>query len=141
MTTTRPEIVVEGSADGEAWRAYEFRYKPGPVTRQPRWVAPFQPRLDWQMWFAALGEYVGEPWFQSFCRRLLEGAPAVAGLLAENPFPEEPPRFVRATLYRYRFTDLPARRATGAWWVRDLVGAYSPVLSLDRVTGRIVEQR
>ena len=76
MTTTRPEIVVEGSSDGVNWRAYEFRHKPGSVTRGPSWVAPFQPRLDWQMWFAALGRYEEELWFQRFCRRLLDGSPS-----------------------------------------------------------------
>ena len=96
MTTTRPEIVVEGSSDGVSWLAYEFKYKPGDVGRGLPWVAPHQPRLDWQMWFAALSEYEREPWFERFCRRLLEGSPAVLALLAGNPFPREPPRFVRA---------------------------------------------
>jgi hypothetical protein len=129
MTTTRPEIVVEGSEDGVAWRAYEFPDKPGTLTRRPPWVAPFQPRLDWQMWFAALGSWEGERWFHSFCASLLAGSPSVAGLLADNPFSGTPPQFVRATLYRYRFTDWPTRRATGAWWTRERLRDYSPVLT------------
>ena len=79
MTTSRPEIIVEGSNDGEAWTAYEFRYKPGELNRAPRWVAPFQPRLDWQMWFAALGNFRQNLWFVGFVRRLLDGSPEVVG--------------------------------------------------------------
>ena len=135
MTTTRPEIIVEGSVDGTTWRAYEFRDKPGAVTRQLPWVAPFQPRLDWQMWFAALGRYEEEPWFWSFSRRLLEGSPAVLRLLDRDPFDGKPPRFVRATLYQYRFSDRATHRATGVWWRRERVRDYSPVLSLDTLTG------
>ena len=74
MTTERLEIVVEGSDDGQQWRAYEFPYKPGDVNRAPRWAAPYQPRLDWQMWFAALGDYRTNPWFVAFAERLLEGS-------------------------------------------------------------------
>jgi len=135
MTTTRPEIIVEGSLDGTTWRAYEFRDKPGPVTRRLPWVAPFQPRLDWQMWFAALGRYEEEPWFWSFGRRLLEGSPAVLRLLDRDPFEGKRPRFVRATLYQYRFTDWATHRATGAWWSRERLRDYSPVLSLETLSG------
>jgi hypothetical protein len=130
MTTERREIVIEGSDDGTTWRAYEFRYKPGDPGRRPGFVEPHQPRLDWQMWFAALSVYEATPWFQGFLARLLEGAPAVLGLLATNPFPDHPPRYVRALLYDYRFTTPSERRATGAWWQRSLLGSYSPVLSL-----------
>jgi hypothetical protein len=130
MTTSRLEIVVEGSDDGIAWRAYEFRYKPGDVTRRPGFVEPHQPRLDWQMWFAALGRYETTPWFAPFLARLLEGSPPVLGLLGPNPFLEHPPKYVRAVAYDYRFTTLAERRATGTWWSRSLVGAYSPVASL-----------
>jgi hypothetical protein len=124
MTTERREIVIEGSADGTTWREYEFRHKPGSVDRAPAWVAPWQPRLDWQMWFAALSYYEAEPWFQRLLVRLREGAPMVLALVDSNPFPDEPPRFVRARLYRYTFTD--RRDATGAWWRRELLGEYSP---------------
>jgi hypothetical protein len=131
MTTTRPEIVVEGSADGETWREYEFRYKPGALTRRPPWNIPHQPRLDWQMWFAALGgSWEDEAWFGAFLIRLLEGSPAVLRLLASNPFPDRPPRFVRATLYDYRFSDPATRAATGQWWVRTKTREFAPVVSL-----------
>lgn len=130
MTTVRPEIVVEGSLDGETWLAYEFRYKPGEVRRPPPFVAPHQPRLDWQMWFAALRPAFATPWFPRFLVRLLEGSPEVLSLLAKNPFPQGPPRYVRARLYDYRFTDFATRRATGAWWERELLGEYFPPIAL-----------
>jgi hypothetical protein len=130
MTTERNEIVVEGSQDGEKWVPYEFRYKPGDVNRAPAWVQPHQPRLDWQMWFAALGSYRTNPWVVNFAVRLLDGSPSVATLLANNPFPQRPPRFVRATVYRYTFTDFEARRRTGAWWKREPRGQYLPAVGL-----------
>src|SRR5712692_10008101 len=129
MTTSRPEIPVEGRDDGQSWHAYEFRWKPGDVLRCPRFVAPHQPRLDWQMWFAALGTCEENPWFVNFLARLLEGSPPVLRLLAKNPFPDHPPRYIRAVLYDYRFTDAATQRATGAWWQREEKGLYCPVLS------------
>jgi hypothetical protein len=130
MTTQRNEIIVEGSEDGEKWLAYDFRYKPGDLNRAPRWVQPHQPRLDWQMWFAALGNYRSNPWFVNFAVRLLEGSPAVTALLASNPFPGRPPRFVRAMLYEYTFTDFETHRRTGAWWNRQARGQYLPPVGL-----------
>jgi lipase maturation factor 1 len=130
MTTTRPEIVIEGSNDGVTWLAYEFKYKPGDLTRRPAWVAPHQPRLDWQMWFAALGDYQSDPWIIRFMARLLQGSPEVLRLLGRNPFPDGPPHYVRATLYQYRFSTPPEKRSTGAWWSRELKGAYVPAVSL-----------
>ncbi len=130
MTTSRPEIVVEGSQNGETWLEYEFKYKPGDLKRPPPWVAPRQPRLDWQMWFAALGDYNGSPWFVNFMARLLEGSPEVLALLRRNPFPAAPPRYVRALLYDYHFTDFATRSASGNWWRRELKGPYFPVASL-----------
>jgi hypothetical protein len=132
MTTTRPEIIVEGSDDGLQWKRYDFRYKAGDLKRRPPWVAPHQPRLDWQMWFAALGGYETEPWFRNFCVRLLEGSPDVLRLLERNPFPGRPPRYVRAVLHRYRFSDVSARRDAGVWWTDERLSDYSPVLSLRR---------
>ena len=129
MTTRRPEIVVEGSDDGRTWKEYEFRWKPGDVRRPPRFVAPHQPRLDWQMWFAALGSLEENPWFVNFLARLLQGEPAVLRLLAKNPFPETPPRYVRAQLDDYHFTDRATRRSSGAWWRREPLGLYCPVIS------------
>jgi len=110
MTLTRPEIVVEGSDDARTWQEYGFRWKPGDVDRAPAFCEPHQPRLDWQMWFAALGSYQRTPWVAGFLRRILEGSPAVLNLLDRNPFPDKPPRFVRALLYDYRFTSPEARR-------------------------------
>ncbi len=133
MTTQRPEIIVEGSQDGVRWLPYEFKWKPGDVTRAPRFVAPHQPRLDWQVWFAALGFYPNNPWFWRFLVRLLEGSPAVLSLLKNNPFPDAPPRFVRAVLYDYRFTDVAQRRATKAWWLGERRGPYSPVIDCSDV--------
>ena len=130
MTTTRPEIIVEGSNDAETWREYGFEYKPGDLKRAPRWVQPHQPRLDWQMWFAALGSYQGQPWFVNFMVRLLEGSPEVLALMATNPFPASPPQYIRARLYDYKFTSFAERRSTGNWWRRELRGEYFPVVSL-----------
>ena len=132
MTPTRPEIVVEGSRDGETWRAYEFKWKPGHLKRRPAFVAPHQPRLDWQMWFAALGDFRSNPWFQNFLVRLLQGSKDVLVLLEKNPFPQAPPRYVRAVLYEYHFTDAAARRKDGAWWRREMKGLYCPPISLRR---------
>jgi len=133
MTTERLEIVVEGSDDGQQWRAYEFPYKPGDVSRAPRWAAPYQPRLDWQMWFAALSDYRTNPWFVAFAERLLEGSPEVVALLENNPFPDRPPRYVRAVTYEYRFSTWDEHRQTGAWWHREPHGEYLPPVGL-RVT-------
>lgn len=133
MTVTRPEIVVQGSADGVTWLDYAFRYKPGDLRQPPHWVAPYQPRLDWQMWFAALSDYRATPWFTNFMVRLLQGSPDVLGLLATNPFPSAPPKYVRAELFDYSFTDFATRRATGDWWRRSPRGLYFPQISLEDV--------
>jgi predicted DCC family thiol-disulfide oxidoreductase YuxK len=130
MTTTRPEIIVEGSNDRQTWLAYEFKHKPGNLRRAPDFVAPHQPRLDWQMWFAALGDYRGNRWFLLFCQRLLEGSPEVLRLLERNPFPDAPPRYLRAVVYDYRFTDWKTRRTEKTWWRREFKGLYCPELSL-----------
>ncbi len=130
MTTQRNEIIVEGSNDGTNWLAYEFKYKPGDLRRRPAFVAPFQPRLDWQMWFAALGSYQDNPWFENLCVRLLQGSPDVLALLEKNPFPHQPPRFIRSQFYDYHLTSPADRRATGAWWRRENIGEYMPVVSL-----------
>jgi predicted DCC family thiol-disulfide oxidoreductase YuxK len=133
MTTSRPEIIVEGSNDGQTWLEYGFPYKPGDLKRVPVWVQPHQPRLDWQMWFAALSNYQAHPWFVNFAVRLLEGSPDVLALIAKNPFPSAPPRYVRARVYDYKFTTWAERRATGDWWRRELKGEYLPVVSLRAV--------
>ena len=131
MTESRPEIVVEGSNDRITWEPYQFRWKPGALKAAPKWVAPHQPRLDWQMWFAALqGSYRNTPWFPHFIGALLQGKPEVLQLLAENPFPEDPPRYVRAVLYDYRFTDIATKQSEGTWWSRERKGLYCPAVSL-----------
>lgn len=129
MTTNRIEIVVQGSNDGVHWLDYEFKYKPGDPKRRPGFVAPHQPRLDWQMWFAALSDFRHNLWFVEFCVRLLNGAPEVSDLLASNPFPRAPPRYIRAITYEYHFTDWRTRQRTGAWWRRERKSDYLPVLS------------
>ena len=130
MTTTRPEIIVQGSNDGEAWLDYEFPYKAGDLKQRPKWVAPFQPRLDWQMWFAALENYQSARWFVNFMVQLLQGSPDVTGLLAKNPFAAGAPKYVRAELFLYSFTNWEERRATGQWWKREPRGLYLPAISL-----------
>jgi hypothetical protein len=130
MTTARHEIVVEGSNDGKTWLAYEFKYKPGDLKQRPAFVAPHQPRLDWQMWFAALGDYQQNRWFVEFCRRLLEGSPDVLKLMRSNPFPNVPPRYIRAQLYDYHFSNFKQRREQGVWWRREFKGEYLPPVSL-----------
>ncbi|MSU48736.1 MAG: lipase maturation factor family protein [Opitutus sp.] len=130
MTNPRPELIFEGSDDSRDWRAYEFPHKPGALTRRPTWVAPHQPRLDWQLWFAALGSPQQNPWVLAVCEHLLRGTPEVIGLLAENPFPQKPPRFIRVVRYEYHFTDASSRRATGQWWRRTPMDFYVPSSSL-----------
>ena len=134
MTTERPEIIVQGSNDGSTWLDYEFPYKPGPLARPPRWVAPYQPRLDWQMWFAALSGYRSEPWFVNFVVRLLQNSPDVTGLLSKNPFPQAAPKYVRALVFDYSFTDFAEHRQTGDWWKRRPRGVYLRPISLEDVT-------
>ena len=136
MTKSRPEIVVEGSADGVEWLSYEFRWKPGALDKAPRWAAPHQPRLDWQMWFAALGNYRRNPWTGNLLERLLRNQPEVTRLLAHNPFSSAPPRFVRARRFDYRFADSAEHGATGAWWKREERGDYRPAISLENFERR-----
>ena len=130
MTKSRPEIIVEGSADGIEWLPYEFKWKPGDLNQPPHWAAPHQPRLDWQMWFAALGTYRHNLWFMRFTECLLRNNPEVVQLLGRNPFPHEAPRYIRATVYEYRFTSWSEHKATGAWWKRDEGHEYLPPVSL-----------
>lgn len=131
MTVSRPEIILEGSDDGQTWRDYVFRYLPGPVARPPPWCIPYQPRLDWQMWLAAYSGIAEIPWFERLVQTLLSGSPPVLALLAANPFPKHPPKYVRAELYDYRFADPETHVRTGQWWVRRLEGLYLPPVSLD----------
>jgi hypothetical protein len=132
MTPKRPEIILEGTRDGKTWVTYDFKYKPGELHTRPAQVVLYQPRLDWQMWFAALGDIRQNQWFMAFCARLLQGSPEVTKLLAWNPFPDQPPLAVRAWLYEYRFTTPAERKQTHQWWIRDFIGRYSPDLSLKK---------
>jgi predicted DCC family thiol-disulfide oxidoreductase YuxK len=133
MTKDRCEIVIEGSADGINWAPYEFKWKPGDLKRAPGWCAPHQPRLDWQMWFAALETPAQNPWLVGLIVRLMEGSRDVTQLLAHNPFPDKPPQYIRAMFYRYRFTNNEERRQTGAWWKRQELREYLPTISRDQL--------
>jgi lipase maturation factor 1 len=132
MTKDRGEIILEGSSDGIDWQQYKFKWKPGDVNRAPGWCAPHQPRLDWQMWFAALGTPRENPWFVALIYRLLQGSQQVNSLLANNPFPDRPPRYIRAMFYRYRFTTSDELRHSGAWWKREELREYLPTVSLEQ---------
>jgi hypothetical protein len=135
ITRERLEVVLEGTDEPSpgpetVWRPYECKAKPGAPERRPRQVAPYHLRLDWLLWFAALSPAYAQQWFVPLAVRLLEGDSAVERLLGVNPFPGRPPRFVRALLYRYRFTTPEERRATGEWWHRELLGVYLPPIGL-----------
>jgi hypothetical protein len=142
ITKDRYEIIVEGTADEEVtdeteWRPYRFKGKPTDPERRPPQIAPYHLRLDWQMWFAAMSPApYRSPWFPRLLTKLLEGDEATLGLLAENPFPNDPPEHVRAIRYRYRYTTPEEREETGRWWEREPVGTYVGPRSLDEVEGR-----
>lgn len=140
----RDEVVVEGTADrlpreDGAWYAYEFKGKPGEPGRMPRQFAPYHLRLDWLMWFAALSPDYARDWFGPFVERLLAGDRDTLRLLRHNPFPDAPPVYVRARLYRYRFTTWRELRETGAWWHRRLLREYLPPTRLSGVSGSEAE--
>lgn len=130
MTQIRREVVIEGSNDSATWLPYEFRYKPGDPNRAPPFVAPHQPRVDFQLWFLLLSGLPRAAYFHTLLVRLFDAPDAVAPLFSRNPFPAAAPRFLRVVFYRYTFTDWPTRRATGAWWHRELLG-HSDTLSID----------
>jgi hypothetical protein len=126
MTTERDEILIQGSYDGVEWRDYEFRYKPGDLSRRPPWNIPHQPRLDWQMWFAALEDPRRLNWFPRFLQRVLENEPTVTSLMQTNPFADDkPPLYVRAQFYDYTYSSRQ-EKARGLWWDRRLLGLYFP---------------
>lgn len=136
ITRVRREVVLEGTDDAvpgpqTVWKEYEFKCKPGDVKRAPCIVSPYHYKLDWQMWFAAMNPYHYHPWILNLAGQLLENDPGVNRLISKNPFPEHPPRFVRAVWYQYRFTKPSERGKTGAWWVRVSLGEYLPPLSLN----------
>jgi hypothetical protein len=143
ITRVRFEVIVEGTdapviTSGSRWREYEFRGKPGATGRMPPQVAPYHLRLDWLMWFAAMGDFQDYPWFVHFVGKLLEGDRATLSLLKTNPFPNAPPHYVRAQLYEYHFTSPGERARTGQWWRRELVRPYFPAVSLETVGFRRV---
>lgn len=128
MTVKRPELIIEGSDDGATWRPYVFPWNPGPTDRRPGFATPHMPRADWQLWFAALGEPEGNLWVFLMMSRFLEGSPPALALLEENPFPERPPRQIRAVRYAYTFSEPRTLRDTGDWWIRERTGPYGPIL-------------
>jgi hypothetical protein len=126
VSTERPEIVIEGSNDGAVWQAYEFPWKPSALNTAPAWVAPHQPRLDWQMWIAARSLPERNPWFAQLLGGILAGEPDVLQLLKANPFPGKPPQQVRAVLYTYRFS----KPGAADWWQREARGLYHAPVSI-----------
>jgi Lipase maturation factor len=128
MTSERYEIEFQGSRDGVHWTPYPFRYKPQDPTRAPGIYAPYQPRFEWNLWFASLGEWRGYRWVLNTELRLLEGSRPVLQLFAGNPFPDGPPEWVRAVRWQYWFTTSEEKRATGAYWKREELGLYAPEL-------------
>jgi len=132
MTTERVEIELEASMDGEDWRPYVFRWKPGDPRRAPGWCEPHQPRLDWQMWFAALSRPPRETWFRRLLLQLLRGSKPVEALFESVPFPDAPPRFLRARSWRYRFATAEERDRDGSWWFREPLGDVVGPVSLER---------
>lgn len=132
MTRVRREVVIQGSREGETWKSYRFPYKPGPPGRRPPWIVGHMPRLDWQMWFLALQSPRDEKpvWFRRLMKALLEGRRGVLALFATNPFPDRPPRYVRAVMYRYRLTEWGTNTNPEAWWTRDRRRIFVPPVTL-----------
>ena len=136
MTRGRYEIEFQGSDDGQNWIPYHFRYKPQELNQPPRIYAPYQPRLDWNLWFASLGSWREYPIVPNTEIRLLSNDKDVLALFADNPFPHDPPHQIRAMLWQYWFTSMAEKRATGMWWRRQLLGRYAPTLERTP-TGRV----
>lgn len=131
MTPTRPELIFQGSDDGRDWKDYAFPDKPGDLNRRPTYVAPAQPRLDWQLWFAALEPREYSPWVDSLVERLLRNRPEVLALIRSNPFPDHPPKYIRILRFEYRFSTPADRTATGRWWQRTFLDLYQAPVSLN----------
>lgn len=124
MQVSRQELVVQGSNDGTIWQDYEFKFKPGELSDRPEFIVPHHPRLDWMMWFVPTQAGWQLQWFRQFQNQLKKGSPAVLDLLAHNPFPDKPPRFIRVKAYDYRFTTPEERQQSGDWWRRDYLGLF-----------------
>ena len=131
MTKNRPELVLEGSDDGEVWQEYVLKYKPVLTTKKLCWNIPHQPRLDWQMWFAALGSFTQNMWLQNLMIQIFWQSPEVIQLFAKDPFPDQPPRFLRLQKYEYRFSTFEERKQSGDIWQRTWVGPFGPVFDRD----------
>jgi hypothetical protein len=130
MTRGRYEIEFQGSNDGQNWTAYPFRYKPQALNQPPGIYAPYQPRFDWNLWFASLGDWRQNSIVPLTEERLLTTSSDVLALFAANPFPQAPPKYVHAIIWQYWFTSMPEKRTTGLWWKRQLLGLYAPVITL-----------
>ena len=128
MTRARYEIEFQGSHDGQTWTPYPFRNKPQDVHAPPRIYAPYQPRFDWNLWFASLGNWRQYPWVLQVEQRLLSGEPDVLALFARDPFPGHPPEQIRVVLWQYWFTGWSEKREQGLWWRREQIGLYAPTL-------------
>jgi lipase maturation factor 1 len=137
MTHARYEIEFQGSPNGIEWTPYPFRYKPQDPNRAPGIYAPYQPRFDWNLWFASLGNWREYRFVLYTQEQLLLNQPDVLQLFASNPFPTAPPKQIRAVIYRYEFTDMKTKRGQGLWWQRELLGNYAPVLERE-TDGKIV---
>jgi len=140
MTHERYEVEFQGSNDGQNWIAYPFRYKPQDVDKAPGIYAPYQPRFEWNLWFASLENWRNNQWVVNVEACLLQNKPGVLALFAHNPFPEGPPQRVRAVIWQYWFTDRATRRKDGTWWRRQLLGLYAPPLERTQ-DGQIVMSR
>jgi hypothetical protein len=130
MTRGRYEIEFQGSNDGANWTAYPFRYKPQALNEAPGIYAPYQPRFDWNLWFASLGDWQQNDIVPLTEERLLVNSSAVLSLFRSNPFKESPPRYVRAVLWQYWFTSAEEKRRTGNWWRREFMGLYAPEMTM-----------
>ncbi len=128
MTRGRYEIEFQGAEDGKTWVAYPFRYKPQDPSTRPGIYAPYQPRFDWNLWFASLGSWRDYPIVPSTEVRLLSNDNDVLALFEKNPFPHEPPRQVRAVIWQYWFTTMSEKRTQGLWWRRQFLGLYAPTI-------------
>jgi hypothetical protein len=131
MTHERYEVEFQGSNDGKTWIAYPFRYKPQALDKAPGIYAPYQPRFEWNLWFASLGSWRDSRFVVWTEERLLKNEPDVLALFASNPFPNAPPREVRTIIYQYWITDLRTKRATGNWWRREELGEFAPALETE----------
>ena len=128
MTHERYEIEFQGTRDGKAWIAYPFRYKPQDLKTAPGIYAPYQPRFEWNLWFASLDNWRQSPFVVSTEVQLLKGSPEVIALFASDPFKGDPPKAVRSVIWQYWFTDMSTKRSQGTWWRRELLGRYCPAL-------------